>query len=157
MKKRYRKKSWIDPRIEIRSSPLHGKGMFAAAPIEKEEVAVICGLPETYKTQEDAEKAAANGEAKGKSIYVGQIDEDLWTVEERGADPAYFTNHSCDSNLWLRDEVTWIARRDIKQGEELTIDYALMEAKEDFVAYHGHFTPLVNRRIARLKEQKASA
>lgn len=136
MKKRYRKKSWIDPRIETRSSPLHGKGMFAVAPIKQGEVAVIWELAKTYKNREDAEKAAANGRAKGKSIFVGQIDDNLYTVEERGDDPTYFMNHSCDPNVWLKDEVTLIARRDIKPKEELTIDYALAEADED-LRHHG--------------------
>ncbi|UCC28231.1 MAG: hypothetical protein JSW29_01950, partial [Candidatus Bathyarchaeota archaeon] len=69
---------------------------------------MIWGLPETYSRKEEAERAAARGRAEGKSIYFDQIDEDLWTVEERGADPSYFMNHSCDSNLWLKDEVTLI-------------------------------------------------
>jgi uncharacterized protein len=34
-------------------------------------------------------------------------------------------NHSCDANLWMGDEVTVVARRDIATGEELTQDYAL--------------------------------
>jgi SET domain-containing protein len=183
MEKRYRKESWIDPRIEIKSSPLHGKGMFAVASIRKGEVVVIWGLPKTYKYKEDAEKAAANGRAKGKSIIVGQLDEDLFTVEERGDDPTYFMNHSCDSNVWMKDEVTLIARRDIKPNEELTLDYALTEADEDHEAswkcvcgspmcrrrytgkdwripelqerYLGHFTPLINKRIAKLKETRS--
>ncbi len=180
--KKYRKKSWIDPRIKIKPSTLHGKGMFAVASIEKGEVVIIWGLPETYGNKEDAEKAAAKGRAKGKSIYIDQIDDNLFSVEERGVDPTYFMNHSCDPNVWMKNEVTLIARRDIKRGEELALDYALAEAEEDFVAswecvcgsplcrkrvtgkdwrisqlqerYNGHFIPLINRRIAKLKEKK---
>ncbi len=154
--------------------------MFAVASIKKGEVAIIWGLPQTYGNKEDAE-AAAKGRAKGKSIYVGQIDDDLFTVEERGADPTHFMNHSCDPNVWMKDEVTLIARRDIKPNEELTLDYALIEADEDHVAswecvcgsplcrkrvtgkdwripelqerYHNHFTPLINRRIAAVKKE----
>lgn len=33
-------------------------------------------------------------------------------------------NHSCDPNLWWGDDLTLIARRDIKPGEEITYDYA---------------------------------
>jgi len=180
--RKYRKKSWIDPRIKITSSLLHGKGMFAVAPIKQGEVVVIWALPNTYKTGEEAKRAAAKGIAKGKTIQVFQIDEGLFSVEEKDADPTYFMNHSCDPNVWMKDEVTLIARRDIKPNEELTIDYALMEADEDWVAswecacgsplcrkrytgkdwrlselqdrYHGHFTPLINRRITKSKKQK---
>lgn len=34
-------------------------------------------------------------------------------------------NHSCDPNLWMENEVTLSARRDIAKGEELTADYAM--------------------------------
>ncbi len=81
----------------------------------------------------------------------------------------------------MKDEVTLIARRDIKPDAELTLDYALIEADEDHVAswecvcgsplcrkrytgkdwripelqerYHNHFTPLINRRIAAVKKE----
>jgi SET domain-containing protein len=82
-------------------------------------------------------------------------------------------NHSCDSNLWMRDEVTLEARRDIAAGEEVTIDYALQTSianwemacncgsqrcrkvvhGDDWMRpelqdrYRGHFSPFLNRRI----------
>jgi len=37
--KAYRPTEWIDPRVEIRPSPIHGKGMFATGPIRQGEVA----------------------------------------------------------------------------------------------------------------------
>ncbi len=40
-------------------------------------------------------------------------------------------NHSCDSNLWMADEATVVARRDIAAGEELTLDYALHPASPE--------------------------
>lgn len=39
-------------------------------------------------------------------------------------------NHACDSNLWMADEVTLIARRHIVSGEELTVDYALFTTQQ---------------------------
>lgn len=36
-----------------------------------------------------------------------------------------YMNHSCDPNVWLQDEVTLAARRNIAPDEELTIDYAM--------------------------------
>jgi uncharacterized protein len=33
-----------------------------------------------------------------------------------------FLNHSCDANVWLIDEVTLMAKRDITAGEEITLD-----------------------------------
>jgi hypothetical protein len=79
----------------------------------------------------------------------------------------------------MTDEVTLVARRDIAQDEELTADYAMWEADENHVMrwacvcgsprcrgrvtgqdwrlpelpqrYRGHFSPLINQRIARLQ------
>lgn len=47
-----------------------------------------------------------------------QIDEELWLgsrIDEPLSDD-YFLNHSCDPNLWMLDEVTLVARRDIPLG-----------------------------------------
>lgn len=42
-----------------------------------------------------------------------------------------FLNHSCSPNVGVRGEITFVAMRDIKVGEELTIDYAMIE-NEDY-------------------------
>ena len=39
----YPQTDWIDPRVEVRLSLLHGKGMFARAPIAQGEVVTIWG------------------------------------------------------------------------------------------------------------------
>lgn len=114
-----------------------------------------------------------------------QIGEDLHLVElpevtaQRGGGSL---NHSCDSNLWMADAVTLVARRDITAGEELTIDYALFTAQPDWVLdapcrcasadcrrvvsgddwrlpevqrrYYPHFSPFINARIERLREKE---
>jgi hypothetical protein len=35
-----------------------------------------------------------------------------------------YSNHSCDANLGMRGEITFVALRDIPAGEELTHDWA---------------------------------
>ena len=56
-----------------------------------------------------------------------QIDEDLFiapvTEEEREGSMLY-SNHSCDPNLGMRGEITFVAMRHICAGEELTHDWA---------------------------------
>ena len=54
------------------------------------------------------------------------IDEGQHLVLDHGT--LQFGNHSRDPNLWMGDEVTILARRDIDIGEELTIDYALQRS-----------------------------
>jgi hypothetical protein len=56
-----------------------------------------------------------------------QIDNDLFiapvTAGEREASMLY-SNHSCDPNLGMRGEITFVAMRNIRAGEELTHDWA---------------------------------
>ena len=144
--------------------------MFATSPLGAGGIVAIWGG--ALVDREAAERARAVGK------LVMQIDDNLYSVEERGEDESYFMNHSCDPNVWMTDAATIVARRSISSGEELTIDYALFEAVEDFTAewecvcgsnncrkrvtgrdwrlselqerYAGHFLPLIGKRIARL-------
>ena len=166
----YPKESWINPKVETRPSALHGQGMFAEESLSADEIVVIWGG--NYVTQEELEKANVEGK------IVMQLDDDLFSIEEPGEDLTYFMNHSCDPNVWMRDAITLVARRDIQPDEELTVDYALFEADEDFIRswrcmcgsplcrgkvggkdwrlpelqarYEGHFSPLIHKRIANL-------
>lgn len=127
--------SWFSPRIEVRNSPLDGRGTFAKERIQADEIVEIWGehahgrLAVIYTADQGAALAA-----RGDGKAVMQRDTDLFSIEEKGADEGYFLNHSCDSNLWLEGAFTLAARRDIKPGEELTIDYAVFESDESFVA-----------------------
>ena len=166
----------MSPKVEIRESAIHGRGMFAASPLTAGEVVVVWGGALVYV--EAAELARAEGK------LVMQLDDNLYSVEERGEDRTYFMNHSCDPNVWMTDAVTLAARRSIPTGEELTVDYALFEAAEDFTAawecacgsnvcrkqvtgrdwrrpalqerYVGHFLPLIARRIVRMGDPTAT-
>ena len=47
-----------------------------------------------------------------------------------------YSNHSCESNLGMRGEITFIALRDISAGEELTHDWALTDDDDYSVECH---------------------
>ena len=161
------KQDWLNPKIEIKDSPVEGKGIFALEDIPEGEKVVVFGGK--YVTRREVENCRKQGK------LVMQWDEDLYSCEDRGDEDGYFINHSCDPNIWLLDAYTLVARRDIKKGEELTADYAMWEADEDYVSqweckcdspfcrgrvtgkdwqepdlqqrYKGHFSPLINKRI----------
>jgi SET domain-containing protein len=167
MKRVAPKESWLNPKIAIRGTDSRGQGMFALEPIETGESILVFGGE--YVNAETAKQAKTTGK------LVMQWDDDLFSVEDRGADPTYFINHSCDPNAWMEGAFTIVAKRDVEAGEELTIDYALWEADENYVSswechcgsarcrkrvtgkdwrlpelqerYKGHFTPLINKRI----------
>lgn len=166
-------KSWISPKIRIKQSSIAGKGMFARTSIKTGEILVIWGAK--YLTKRDAEKVKKNN----PKLLVMQWDDDLFSVETRSKDIGYFINHSCDPNMWMKNAITILARRHIKKGEELTSDYALWEARKNYVSkwtcccgsslcrkkvtghdwqsstlqqrYKNHFAPLINKRIAARK------
>ena len=118
-------------------------------------------------------KEAKNAKANGKLVM--QWGDDLFSIEDRGDDLGYFINHSCDPNTWMKDAFTITAMRNIKIGEEITTDYAIWEADENYISkwecncgstkcrrkvtgkdwrlfelqerYKNHFSPLINKRI----------
>ncbi len=145
--------------------------MFASQPIRKGEVIVIVG----GMVMTDAEFAAFQAT---HSLYNSiQIDKHLHLVEDPEITQSLegCMNHSCDSNTWMEDEVTLVARRDIEAGEEVTVDYALFTTQSNWMLdnrchcrsphcrrvitgddwmrkdvqerYQGHFSPFINRRI----------
>ena len=178
--KEYRKTPWMNPKIAIRQSSVHGRGMFATARILKGETVAIWGG--SYVGKEEAEEAR-----KDPDNRIQQIDDDVFEVfsyKNRGNDPTHFHNHSCNPNTWMEDEVTLSARFDIRAEEELTIDYAMFETYEDYVIiekcmcgsqkcrgritgkdwrlaelqerYMGHFLPMINHRISRQNNRNAA-
>ena len=178
--------SWFSPKIEIRESALHGRGTFATEPIAVGEVVEVWGeRTGGKKTVIYTTDLQAVGSARHEGKVVMQWDDDLFSIEEKGADDGYFLNHSCDSSLGFWDAFTLVARREIAPGEEVTLDYALFEADEAFVGrwrctcgaaacrwtvtgtdwrrgdvqarYAGYFSPLLAKRIARAAEAPGRA
>ena len=177
MRKQYDPESWLDPRLDVRDSAVHGKSLVAQEPIKAGEVVIVWGG--TLFTEDEI------WAGKARRGSVAAIDEHLYLAGPADAPPSpdEFMNHSCDPNVWMQDEVTLVARRDIEAGKELTADYAMWEATEDFVMpfecrcgsascrktitgrdwrlaelqqrYKGHFSPFINRRIAKLNTQAA--
>lgn len=118
--------SWVNPKVGIQESSLSGKGMFALEPLTSGELILMFGGE--FITGAQAKEEAAKGK------LVMQWDDDLWSAEDRGDDPTYFLNHSCDPNTWMKDAWTVVAKRDIAANEEITADYVVWEADENYVA-----------------------
>jgi hypothetical protein len=116
--------SYRSAKTEVRPSPIHGKGLFATADIARDEVVVVKGGHIVTKKflQENVTPALGPVEI--------QIDGELFiapvTAEEREASMLY-TNHSCEPNLGIRGEITFVALRDVRAGEELTHDWAMTD------------------------------
>lgn len=171
--KSYHPTTWYDPRVRIHPSTIQGGGMFAAASIAQGETVTIIGGTLMSGTR------FADYCAQVERWNAHQIGEDAHLVDliQTPDKMAGSINHSCDSNLWMDDEVTVTARRDIAAAEELTLDYALTTVvptwkldqpcqcgtpvcrhtitgndwmlPDVLARYAGHFVPFINERIWR--------
>ena len=161
------KKDWKSSKINIQDNSIAGKGMFANQDIKEGEELIVFGGD--YVDKKQAEEYIKKGK------LVMHWDDNLYSYEDKGNEEGYFINHSCDPNMWMVDAHTLVAREDIKKGKELNIDYALWEAREDYISrwnckcgsnlcrgrvtgkdwrdpelqerYKNHFSPLLNKRI----------
>ena len=111
------------PKIRRRRSKLHGYGVFALAPINKNKRIIdYAGQLITNKQSESREDRYLR---KG-CIWVFRVNRNWSRDANVDGNVARFINHSCTPNCWVEvvDKTIWIrAARNIKPGEELTYDY----------------------------------
>jgi SET domain-containing protein len=111
------------PRIIRRRSKLHGYGVFAAEPINKNR-RIIDYAGELIRTKDSHAREVRY--LKQGCIWVWRIN-GRWSRDANvGGNVARFINHSCTPCCWVEvvDKTIWIrASRRIEVGEELTYDY----------------------------------
>jgi hypothetical protein len=115
--------SYLSPKTVVKESPIHGRGLFAQVDIAKGEIVAAKG-GHIITREILAQLQPSLGPAEV------QIADDLFicpvTLEERESS-MIFSNHSCDPNIGVRGEITFVAMRDIAAGEELTHDWAMTD------------------------------
>ena len=112
------------PKIVRRRSPVHGFGVFAAEPINKNK-RIIDYAGELVRNA-DSEQREERYLAEG-CIWVFRVNRTWSRDAAMGGNIARFINHSCTPNCWIEivGQTIWIrASRSIEPGEELTYDYA---------------------------------
>jgi SET domain-containing protein len=116
--------SYRSHKTALHESKIHGRGLFATTEIAKDEIVAIKGghIVDRKSLREKITPVLGPVEI--------QIDDDLFiapvTKEERELSMLYL-NHSCDPNLGVRGEISFVAIRDIRPGEELTHDWAMTD------------------------------
>ena len=113
--------SWIHPRLEARPSVIQGLGTFASAPICEGETVVIWGGRLFSRADLEA------GLVRERSAVPLTDEVHLGVYLDEPVELDEYMNHSCAPNVWMADEVTLVAMRDIAAGEEVTLDYATFE------------------------------
>jgi uncharacterized protein len=110
--------------LMIRSSSLHGAGVYTSAPIAKGTRILEYSGPRITAKQADGLYA------DGDVTYLFGMDGGKTIIDGFGM--AAFVNHSCDPNCETDqiDRRIWIiALRDIAGGEELTYDYNIYDSE----------------------------
>lgn len=122
------------PLCQIDQSSIHQRGLFATCDIE-EGADIIQYVGEKISKEESNRRALEWEEQARESgeglVYIFELDDD-WDLDGRlGDNPARYMNHSCDGNCEAVNregekdewEIWVVARKDIKEGEELVYDY----------------------------------
>jgi len=128
-------------KAKLKESPIHGKGLFATAPIRTGEILFVKN-GHILTTQEKFSRDVIDCYWPINDSYV------LGAKDASEIDSVkLFINHSCDPNCGLVGMGTGVAMRDIVTGEEITFDYAMLDNEEyDFPCHcgasncRGHFT-----------------
>ena len=106
--------------VQVHQSSIDGQGAFAAEPITaRRKIGEIRGEAISVKEARRRAKGVAR-------IMIVELSERRAIDASRSADPLRFTNHSCQPNAVLRirqGRVEFYAMRDVRLGEELTVNY----------------------------------
>jgi SET domain-containing protein len=126
-------KWWI-----VRQSAIHQRGVFARVDIPKETPVIeytgekITKAESTRRGNALAERAAKTG---GAAVYIFTLNKKHDLDGSTAQNTARLINHSCDPNCeaFITRGRIWIyAKRDIKEGEELSFNYGFgMDTWED--------------------------
>jgi len=113
--------SWLNEKLEVRKSRKHKRGVFAQENIRKgERLAIFGGDVMSIDEIDDLPKRVQE--------YPMQIEERFVLGSRKAKKPedTDFFNHSCEPNSGLKGRIFLVAMYEIKKGEEITFDYAMV-------------------------------
>jgi len=168
--------SYRSSKTEVRESAIHGRGLFATADIAKDEIVAVKGghIVDRKTLREKITPMLGPVEIQiGDDLFIAPVSD-----QERELSMLY-SNHSCDPNVGVRGEITFVALRVIRAGEELTHDWAMTDDDDYSVdcncgmancrkvltgkdwqrsdlqkRYAGHFSAYLARKIALLENRR---
>jgi len=125
-----------DIELRVHPNPILGRGLFATKDIP--EGTVICSYDDNgggdihqLISFDQMEEWRRNDPEKFDyhCRYSYQVDEEHLAAGDIETDAAFYMNHCCDPNVWFAEGKSdpMVARKLIKQGEELCYDYATTE------------------------------
>lgn len=114
-------KTYRSPKTIIRLSSKRGKGLFARENIMQGEIIAI-------KSGHFVNSIEASILDKEIGDFSLQISDEFFVcpmTKEEIDDTVIFINHSCEPNIGMDGQISYVAMRNIQAGEELCLDYAM--------------------------------
>lgn len=113
------------PRIQRKKSKLHGFGVFAKEPVNKNKRIIDYAgeLIDNKQSEQREDRYLKKG-----CIWVFRVNRNWSRDAAVGGNVARFINHSCEPNCWIevdaKTKTIWVrASKRIASGVELTYDY----------------------------------
>ncbi|MBI4085934.1 MAG: SET domain-containing protein [Candidatus Liptonbacteria bacterium] len=115
--------SYLSPKTKSEKSSVEGQGLFAIKAVKKGEiVAIKGGYIVDGKTLKKFESIIGDSELQvAENFFLAPLQKS----EKRKV--MMFLNHSCNPNVGVQGNIVFVAIRDIRPKEELTIDYAMID------------------------------
>ncbi|MEI7492586.1 MAG: SET domain-containing protein-lysine N-methyltransferase [Bacteroidota bacterium] len=127
--------------ICVKETPLKGRGIFAVRDIRKGEIITSFTGPRVKIEHLDE--------------YPPEVVDHLFNVGTDeyilAKEPEVRTNHSCDPNAGIVEDVKLIAMRDIQKDEEVTFDYSII-INDDWVLDCLCSSPLCRKTIGKYRD-----
>jgi hypothetical protein len=120
------------PLVEVRNSPVHGRGVFAVQPIKK-GTRIIEYLGDRV-SHDAADKRYEDHDENDNHTFLFIVDKHTVIDAGVGGNDARFINHQCEGNCEsvIENRRVFIdATRDIAPGQELGYDYEIGREKDD--------------------------
>jgi SET domain-containing protein len=114
-------RSSVNDGVEVRRSAIHGTGLFVRRAFRAGDVVYTVAKGRVVRRDEIATLTPL------QRNHLDRIDEDAYEVIEP---PGCDINHSCDPSVVERDR-RGIALRDLKAGDEVTLDYDPMACLDE--------------------------
>ena len=115
------------PKLIVKKSKIHHRGVFASEDIPKGTFII------EYTGEKITEKEAERRPDPEEGVTYLFILNAHYYIDGTKGNKSKYVNHSCDPNckyIIKKGKILFYAKRFIKKGEELTIDYAFDKKEE---------------------------
>jgi SET domain-containing protein len=112
----------MSKKLEVKESRIYGKGCFALVPFaRRKKIAAYTG--ELIQGKRRIEERLS----RQRIVKIIWINDKVAIDGAVGGGETAYINHSCEPNAYMRgapgNKIIFFALRDIKKGEEITINY----------------------------------